>query len=192
MHIVTRRPRLAMLLFGLACALPYPAPGSAQTRDSELRTEYRDSLTALPEPRSLNARGTVYVPVYSRVRDTANKAPVDVTATLRIDNASDSKPIVIGRIDYFSTSGKLLQRYLDTPIALRPLGAVQISIQADDRRGGAAANFIVSWAGSGPIAEPVIEAVMVGTTGNSSYSFVSQGRAIKTIGKSRWFDFKTN
>ena len=50
--------------------------------------------------------------------------------------------------------------------------------------------FIVAWSGSGPIAEPIIEAVMVGTLGNASYSFVSQGRAIRTVGRSRWFDFR--
>ncbi len=192
---MTRFPRLRYWMFLAGCACVVAAAGStgAQNRpvDPDIRKEFADSLTTVPDASSLNTRGTVYVPIYSSVRDAANKEPVEVTATLRIDNASDSKPIVINRIDYFSTAGKLVQSYLDQPLALRPFGAIQISIAAEDQRGGAASNFIVAWSGAGPIAEPVIEAVMVGTVGNSSYSFVSQGRPIRMVGRSRWFDFRT-
>ena len=183
---------LRMLVIGCACGLPWAGTASAESPlvAADIRNQFKDSLTVPPDASSLNTRGTVYVPIYSSVPDSSNKMPVDVTATLRIDNASDSKPIVVNRIDYYGTGGTLVEHYLDHPIALRPFGAVEISISAEDQRGGAASNFIVAWSGSGPIAEPVIEAVMVGTLGNSSYSFVSQGRAIRTVGRSRWFDFR--
>ena len=93
------------------------------------------------------------------------------------------------RIDFFDTPGNLVQSYLHAPVALRPFGTIQIVMPADDVRGGPAANFIVTWSGSGPVAEPLIEAVMFGTEGNSTYSVVSRGRAIHTVGRSRWFDF---
>ena len=40
-----------------------------------------------------------------------------------------------------------VQRYVDNPIALKPFGAIQIFIPAEDSRGGPAANFIVTWGG---------------------------------------------
>ena len=49
-------------------------------------------------------------------------------------------------------------------------------VARDDRRPGMGANFVVDWAADGPISEPVVEAVMIGTQGNVTYSFVSQGR----------------
>ena len=38
------------------------------------------------------------------------------------------------------------------------------------------------WAADGPISEPAVEAVMIGAQGTTSYSFVSQGRAIRMLG----------
>src|SRR6185312_7265842 len=112
-----------------------------------------------------------------------------LSTLLRIDNTSSAKPLVLERVDYFDTSGKLVQRYLDSPIALKPFGALQIFVPADDMRGGPAANFIITWAGSAPMAEPLTEAVMFGSIGSDSYSFVSPGRAVRTVGKKHWFGF---
>ena len=52
-----------------------------------------------------------------------------------------------------------------------------------DVRGGTGANFIVDWAASGEIAEPVVEALMVGSIGAGHYAFISQGRPIRLVGK---------
>ena len=56
---------------------------------------------------------------------------------------------------------------------------MEMFVPADDVRGGAGANFLVEWAADGPITEPAIEAVMIGTSGTTSYSFVSQGRRLE-------------
>jgi hypothetical protein len=53
-------------------------------------------------------------------------------------------------------------------------------VPVNDLRGGTGANFIVEWASPSTVAEPVIEAVMIGTIGTTSYSFVSQGRSVRT------------
>ena len=52
-----------------------------------------------------------------------------------------------------------------------------------DVRGGTGANFVVDWAAAGEIAEPVVEALMVGGLGSGHYAFISQGRPIKMVGK---------
>jgi hypothetical protein len=50
-------------------------------------------------------------------------------------------------------------------------------------RGGTGANFVVDWAATGEIAEPVVEALMVGGLGSGHYAFISQGRPMKIMGK---------
>jgi hypothetical protein len=163
---------------------------ASQPAASDFRTEFKDSLTDVPDVSELSAKGMVYVPAYSRVNGAGTRKLIELTTTLRIDNTSESKPLVIERIEYYDTSGKLVQSYLKDPVALRPFGSVEIVIPSDDIRGGVAANFIVAWAGSGPIAQPLVEAVMIGTQDNTSYSFVSQGRPIRSVGHSAWPQFK--
>jgi Protein of unknown function (DUF3124) len=106
---------------------------------------------------------------------------LDLTVTLSIHNASETEVLVLERVDYFNTAGTLVQSYLARPIAVRPYGTVEVFIAADDVRGGTGANFLVGWAASRPIAEPVIEAVMIGNVGTSGYSFAIQGQAIRII-----------
>ncbi|MEJ0068246.1 MAG: DUF3124 domain-containing protein [Pseudomonadota bacterium] len=81
----------------------------------------------------------------------------------------------IERVDFFDTTGKLVEKFLAKPVAIKPLGTIEIFIAKDDVRGGTGANFIVGWAAAGAIVEPVIETVMISSLGNFSYSFVSQG-----------------
>ena len=154
----------------------------------DFRVQFKDSITAMPDPSDLSTKGTIYVPTYSRVYGAAAGAKklIELSTTLRIDNTSSTKPLVIERIEYYETAGKLVQSYLSEPLALRPFGTIEIVIPAEDESGGVAANFIVEWAGAGPMAEPLVEAVMIGSQGDTSYSFVSPGRPIRHIGRSAW------
>jgi hypothetical protein len=147
--------------------------------------EFQQSLMPVPDPKTLTVRGSVYVPAYSNIRGRTDR-PGALATLLRIDNTSATKPLVLERIEYFDTGGKLVQRYVETPVAIKPFGAVQIFIPADDIRGGPASNFIVTWAGIAPMAEPVIEAVGFGKVDGAGYSFVSPGRPIRTVGKRPW------
>ncbi|HEY4918831.1 MAG TPA: DUF3124 domain-containing protein [Xanthobacteraceae bacterium] len=158
----------------------------------DFRAQFKDSLTDLPDPGELSAKGTVYVPTYSRVygASSGEHKLIAFSTTLRIDNTSATKPLVIERIEYYDTAGKLVQSYLTEPVALRPFGSIELVVPAEDVRGGAAANFIVAWAGAGPMAEPLVEAVMIGSEDNTSYSFVSPGRPIRHIGHSVWPQFR--
>jgi hypothetical protein len=182
----------------IALALAW-SPARAQTTGAaalsppiDFRTQFKDSITEMPELDGLTAKGIIYVPAYSRVYGAtsgANKL-LELSTTLRIDNTSATKPLVLERIEYYDTHGKLVQSYIKDPIALRPFGTIEIVIPAEDDRGGVSANFIVTWAGAGPIAEPLVEAVMIGSQENTSYSFVSPGRPIRHIGRSAWPQFR--
>ena len=160
----------------------------------DFRAQFKDSLIAMPDPGALTTKGAIYVPAYSRVygagAGTGTKKLIELSTTLRIDNTSSTKPLVIESIEYYETAGKLVQSYLSEPLALRPFGTIEIVIPAEDDRGGVAANFVVTWAGEGPIAEPLVEAVMIGSQDNTSYSFVSPGRPIRHVGRSAWPQFR--
>ena len=139
---------------------------------------FSESLTTVPQA-PLATHGLVYVPAFSSVHMGGGRTRLDLAVTLSIHNTSESDSLVLDRIDYFNTSGNLVQRYVEQPIALRPFGTVEVFIPADDVRGGTGANFLVSWAAVQHISEPAVQAVMVGNVGTAGYSFTSSGKPIR-------------
>ena len=175
-HILTGRLVAAgvalLLMMNVPTANAQPAAGIAQT--------FSDSLTPMPSE-NLGASGAFYVPVYSSVSQGRLRAEFSVT--LSIHNTSESRPLVLRRIAYFDTGGKLVESYLGEPVALKPFSTVEVFVPVTDVRGGTGANFVVDWAATGEIAEPVVEALMVGGLGSGHYAFISQGRPVKLVGK---------
>src|SRR3984885_15224358 len=166
---------LACLLAGhMACA-------EAQTAGN-IEQRLADSLTAMPTE-ALAVSGAFYVPVYSSVSMSQGRLRADFSVTLSVHNASETRPLVVRRIAYFDTAGKMVESYLKTPIALKPFSTVEVFIATTDVRGGTGANFAVDWAATAEIAEPAVEALMVGSVGPGHYAFISQGRPIKLIDK---------
>jgi hypothetical protein len=155
-----------------------PAIAQPRATSGDPFAAFAGSLTAVPEASKLTQRGVFYVPAYSSIRAGSGRTRLDLSVTLSIHNISESDPLVVERIDYYDTSGALVQRYITQPIALKPFGTVEVFIATDDIRGGTGANFIVGWAAPAPT-EPMVETVMIGTSGTSGYSFTSPGRAIK-------------
>ena len=90
---------------------------------------------------------------------------------------------MLKRIAYFDTSGKMVESYLKSPVALKPFSTIEVFIAANDVRGGTGANFVVDWAATAEIAEPTVEALMVGGVGAGHYAFISQGRPIRIVSK---------
>ncbi|HEX5231498.1 MAG TPA: DUF3124 domain-containing protein [Bradyrhizobium sp.] len=158
----------------VATANAQPAAGIERT--------FSDSLTAMPSE-NLGVSGAFYVPVYSSVSMSQGKLRADFSVTLSIHNASETRPLVLRRIAYFDTGGKLVESYLREPVALKPFSTIEVFVPVTDVRGGTGANFVVDWAASGEIAEPVVEALMFGGLGSGHYAFVSQGRPVKVVGK---------
>jgi len=124
----------------------------------------------------LSAHQAVYVPAYSSIRLGSGKGKVDLATTLSIHNTSERTALIVLRADYFDTSGNLIRSYAPEPLVVRPFGTVEAFVPVEDTRGGSGANFIVEWAAEGSTVEPLIEAVMVGSSGTQGYSFVSRGK----------------
>lgn len=171
---------MPIVLWLIALLGPF-APAIAQPKVNIEQT-FADSLTALPKE-ELTVSGGFYVPAYSSVAMSQGKLRVDFSVTLSVHNASETQALVLKRIAYFDTAGKQVETYLKVPVALKPLATVSIFIPTDDVRGGTGANFLVDWAATGEISEPVVEALMVGGIANAHYAFISQGRPTRTVGK---------
>jgi hypothetical protein len=169
----------AVLTLG-ASLLP-PGHAQAQTKTS-IEQSFAGSLTALPDG-PLSASGSFYVPAYSSVSMSQGRLRADFSVTLSVHNASETKPLVLNRVAYFDTAGRMVESYLKAPVALRPFSTVEVFIAASDTRGGTGANFVVDWAAAGEIAEPVVEALMIGSLANGHYAFISQGRLTRAVGK---------
>jgi hypothetical protein len=168
------------LLLAALAGLHAPAAG-AQTA-AGIEQTFAGSLTAMPSE-NLGISGAFYVPVYSSVSMSQGKLRADFSVTLSIHNASETRPLVLRRIAYFDTGGKMVESYLKTPVALKPFSTVEVFVPTTDVRGGTGANFVVDWASTGEIAEPVVEALMVGGVGSGHYAFITQGRPVKLVGK---------
>ena len=147
-----------------------------------IEQNFAGSLTAVPSE-TLLATGAFYVPVYSSVSMSQGKLRADFSVTLSVHNTSENRPLVLKRIAYFDTSGKMVESYLKSPVALKPFATVEVFIATSDVRGGTGANFVVDWAAAGEIAEPAVEALMVGSVGAGHYAFITQGRPIRLVGK---------
>ena len=166
----------------LACLSVASAPPARAAATSSIEQIFADSLSTLPNE-TVVATGSFYVPVYSSVSMSQGKVRADFSVTLSIHNASETRPLVLRRIAYFDTAGRMVESYLRAPVALKPFSTIEVYVPTTDIRGGTGANFVLDWAATGEIAEPVVEALMVGGIGNGHYAFTTQGRPVKMIGK---------
>ena len=177
-HIRMRCLFLAML----ACLAIASTPAAQAQTAPGIEQAFSGSLTAMPSE-ILGVSGAFYVPVYSSVSISQGKVRADFSVTLSIHNASETRPLVLRRIVYFDTNGKMVENYLKAPVALKPFSTVEVFVPTTDVRGGTGANFVVDWAATGEIVEPVVEALMFGGLGSGHYAFISQGRPLKVVGK---------
>ena len=132
--------------FWPACR-PCTVPSAQAQAAGNIEQTFAGSLTAVPAE-NLAVTGAFYVPVYSSVSMSQGKLRADFSVTLSIHNASETRPLVLKRIAYFDTVGKMVESYLKAPVALKPFSTVEVFIAATDVRGGTGANFVVDWAAS--------------------------------------------
>lgn len=172
--------RVHVVLLVLAGAAFFGCSGKEQRAgDQESATAHlKRPVTPLREP---TIRRTVYVPVYSSIYHglEVRRKVVDLAATVSIRNVSPQHPIVLNFVRYYDSAGTLVREYMTDPSELGPLASVEFVIQKADTSGGPGANFLVQWVGHSDVDEPLIEAVMIGQSGNAGISFTSPGRVIR-------------
>ena len=122
---------------------------------------------------------TVYVPLYSHIYadERYRDKPFNLTATLSIRNTDMNNGLTLLSVDYYDSDGRLLKKYLDSPVSIAHLASTRFIVQESDK-GGSGAKFIVVWKAENPIIEPIIESVMIGTKLQQGISFLSRGRVV--------------
>jgi len=138
------------------------------------------SDSAIGAPKLVKSQ-TVYIPSYSNViSGPPMLMVVPLRANLIVHNTDPSQTITIDKIDHYDTDGKLVYKYLEKPVTLKPLAATRVVVK-EPKKGeeGLGANFIVQWHAEKPVHEPIIDCLMLGTLGNQGFSFTSQGRIIQ-------------
>lgn len=120
----------------------------------------------------------VHVPAYSHIYQGSRNKPFLLTVILTVRNVDPSHPVTIESIQYFDGEGKHLEAFDVTAKALGPLAATEVIIDESDKRGGAGAGFLVRWKSDMPVAPPLVETVMISTTGGQGISFVCRGEEV--------------
>ena len=121
---------------------------------------------------------SVYVPAYSDIFFADTERTWDLAVTLAIHNTDADNPITITSARYYDTDGNLVTEYVEEAITLNPWATTSVVIERTDKSGGVGANFIVDWEANGKVSEPVIETVMVSTSGTQGLGFTGPGRVI--------------
>jgi hypothetical protein len=124
---------------------------------------------------------TLYVPIYSHIYSGNREQPVYLAATLSLRNTDREHSITITAVDYYDSQGKLLNHYLEKPLVLGAMATQRYVVPESDKSGGSGAKFIVVWQSDQPVAEPLIESVMISTKTQQGISFTSRGRVLDEI-----------
>jgi hypothetical protein len=167
---------VAIVLFGAGLFL-----GSYRSPSEPIHSTVEERLQpAVTLPGESATSGTVYLPVYSALYlGVTNRAStVALAANVSVRNVSASHPITLDWVRYYDSVGKQVRDYLDKASTLPPMGSVEFVIQRSDTTGGPGANFLIRWHAAAVVDEPLIEAIMLGQSGNAGISFSSRGRTL--------------
>ncbi len=124
---------------------------------------------------------TVYVPVYSHIYSGDREQPFYLAATLSIRNTDTKHAITLTAVDYYDSDGKFLKHYLEKALPLKAMATRSYVVPESDKSGGSGAKFIIKWQSGEPVAEPLIESVMISTKTQQGISFTSRGRVLEAI-----------
>lgn len=125
-------------------------------------------------PAQMGRRELLYVPVYSDIYIREKHMRIPLVATLTVRNVSTDQPIYVQAINFFGSEGDLLHQYLNKPIRLAPMQSIWLVVNEKDFSAGTGANFTVDWGGEADCPDPVVEALMTGSSYQLGISFKSE------------------
>ena len=160
---------LLMALTFTACQ-PQAAPPAAAAPDAD------DVQPLTPQDIEITDGQTLYVPAYSHVYFMSVERPYQLAITLSVRNTDPNHAIRLTDVGYFDSSGQLVEQYATDPLEIGPMASAEFFVGQSDARGGAGANFLVTWESAQEVYEPLVEAAMVGTSGTQGISLLTHGR----------------
>jgi hypothetical protein len=167
---------------GLMVACGFVGCGRNDAIDPRLPpTIQADPGAAVPDA-EVKARGAVFLPVYSHIYIGDSDRPYQLTATIMVRNPDPERGLSVLSARYLDSSGKEIRSFTDGPFRLGPHAAAEFIVGQSDRSGGAGASVRIEWASRDEVLAPIVEAVMIGTSGAQGISFLSVGRPARSRG----------
>lgn len=123
---------------------------------------------------SLLKKSRFYLPVYAQIYAASEDIKIDLAATISIRNSNLKDTVILSRIDYFDTGGRLIRKYIAQPVYVAPMETIEIVISSEDNDGGSGANFFFEAYTPPSASAPLFEAVMISTSGSQGISFTSR------------------
>jgi hypothetical protein len=120
----------------------------------------------------------LYAPVYSSILTGTGVPPQELAATLAIRNIDPSHPIFVTAVEYYDNDGKLIETYIDGVHGLKPMASASLVVNVNDTRGGVGANFLVKWGAEALVSDPIVETIMMGSSGTHAFAFSSPAKVI--------------
>ncbi len=113
---------------------------------------------------------TLYLPIATSYM--TDDYSFNVNATIFIHNTDPDHAINIVKMDFYNTSGKLVEKYLQQPLKLNPSAGTRIRVKHSlSGEEGAAAHFIIQWQAETKVVEPLVRGLLLGSRGTRGYSF---------------------
>jgi hypothetical protein len=169
----------SLLVSGPACERPQAGGLVAGSGRSPAPAGVSSLPPDSPEVAAATAAGqTIFVPAYSAVATADNSLLYPLAITLSIRNIDRRHPIIVTAVGYRHQDGGAVRDLLKTPLRIAPLAATQFFVRESDSTGGNASSFLVDWSAADAVTSPIVESLMVGTTGNQGISFTCPGRVI--------------
>lgn len=123
----------------------------------------------------------VYVPAYSDIKSFDGKGAFKLSINLSVRNTDPDHSIIVEYLDFYNSAGHKSKAFLQKPLMLNPMATKDFHITQSDTIGGSGANFYLKWVADTSVNEPVIEAIMIGSSGTLGFSWKSNGLTVKTV-----------
>jgi Protein of unknown function (DUF3124) len=149
----------------------FTRPGGARLGVSEV---------ALPSEEKVVTGQTIYVPIYSHVYTADSGQTLNLAATLYIRNTDAARSIILTRVRYINSNGKVMREFVKKPLRIELLASMDFFVPENDVTGGTSPSFLIDWVAEEAVSDPIVESVMIGTAGTQGISFLCTGRVLTT------------
>lgn len=141
------------------------------------------ALVANPAEGTLSVKKQSYLPLYSSVALGGGATLVHLGANVTLRNVSPDQPLVVKSARYFDRAGELVTDLAGQAFTLKPMATIEVFIPITEQsvglRGGRGGSILLDWAAAGPVPEPVMEALVLGSSGPASFSFISRSIPVR-------------
>jgi hypothetical protein len=124
---------------------------------------------------------TIYVPVYKSFYQSygSTRDAYGLTSTACLHNTDPKHEIVVSAIEYYDSTGKLINKLIDAPITIKPWTSKEITLQYSTHPEDFGANLIVRCKSDQALNPLLVEVLMVGQVLNRGVSFLTRGYVVK-------------